>query len=1207
MMLHDLYAEGAAAAAGILRDVYKVDVYKALDPLKHDDFAKITRHLAKDLKGLALPVEAKALKHAVEMLDVDWHGISMEARGAVVAEAQKYISDIGPHVMPALEQKLSVFAKDLGATTKKNTVLAHDLKISTSLNATDERIMKFAADSQGHYVRDAFGKRADEAGDTARFIVSSGLEDGLGSADISAKLSKYLGDKLGRTDSYWTTIAMVFANRARTSVQLFAFAEAGIETYTWESVLDEVTSLQCRFMHGRQFSVGGAVQSIHAVEDGGPESIKLEAPFLNVSGNRLYAQIGDGPTGQLTVAQSIESAVGQKDKIGTFSSTHTDKDLENLGIRMPPLHGRCRSTVIPAIAPLSPAAPPPPEPPPKVTPAQAKQQALKLLDDSSFNQLTDVELVFPNDHLPFDVSALATGKGATFEELVEANKISKKPKLDELVPTVSHLPQQPIEEFIKSPKKLDAAAKPLVVKKNGMMFIGSGHEALAAQKLLGQKTAYVDFVDFDKPLKVPAVAAHAIPATPPATPAASSLLTNPHMSVVWGKDAKHEDEILHGVKFSPAAPKEWDKIKDVDVKEPKLPDLKPGTKRSSGVVIVEDDGRVWLVEPKDHFGGYEQTFPKGKVDAGLSLQQNALKEAFEESGLDVDITGYLCDAEGTTSNTRYYVGRRRGGAPWKAHWESSTVRLVPPEEAELLLNTKRDKETLEKLKEYMKPKVDASVVLGTKLGSQQGSNEGGFYRGTDGIERYVKFYKDAGQAPAEHLANNIYNDLGHAAPKSNVFEHNGKQAYASEIIKDVKTLGSVGLTKENAREAMKGFVADVLVGNWDAAGQSLDNMVVGPGGNIIRIDNGGSFLMRAKNGRKDTSLLNKITEWEGFFDASTNAQYKSVAKAAGYNSAADMAKDHLNSEIEKVLSLRDAHGGWHGYVSKIAPGLPLDDKRAIVEMLEHRTALLEAKIERPKIERKPGVKISINIFDSADPVAVKASALINKRMGKEYYEKNIYGKAGIGVDDAREAMKITSRWTGEFRLGSMHQSVYKGSARAMLKKPGSGGSTEKVVEKMVLTREARWRAFLDEAGAKSAAVPTHLRVMRGMGGREYVLDVAKAWKDDTKTHATLQSHEVASWSWSKKKADEFRGDTGVRYHWDAPLEHTVFDQATDDSSFQSSFHHEHEVIAGPGHDKGLDLPKEEQVVALDGVEYEYKDRAKLFEALKKAGEPGWRR
>jgi ADP-ribose pyrophosphatase YjhB (NUDIX family) len=94
-------------------------------------------------------------------------------------------------------------------------------------------------------------------------------------------------------------------------------------------------------------------------------------------------------------------------------------------------------------------------------------------------------------------------------------------------------------------------------------------------------------------------------------------------------------------------------------------------------VIEEEDGRIWLVAPSNRFGGYDATFPKGRVDAGSSLQASAIREAFEESGLQVAITGFLADSLRSQTYTRYYRARRVGGTPAAMGWETQAVHLVP--------------------------------------------------------------------------------------------------------------------------------------------------------------------------------------------------------------------------------------------------------------------------------------------------------------------------------------------------------------------------------------------------------------------------------------------------------------------------------------------------------------------------------------------------
>ncbi|WP_323141747.1 NUDIX hydrolase [Massilia phyllosphaerae] len=105
--------------------------------------------------------------------------------------------------------------------------------------------------------------------------------------------------------------------------------------------------------------------------------------------------------------------------------------------------------------------------------------------------------------------------------------------------------------------------------------------------------------------------------------------------------------------------------------------LPPGMRAAAGAVVVEDDGRVWLVSPSNGFGGYSATFPKGRLNAGGTLQYTAVREVFEESGLVVRLEAYLLDVSRTQTHSRYYLARRVGGNPAQMGWESQAVHLVP--------------------------------------------------------------------------------------------------------------------------------------------------------------------------------------------------------------------------------------------------------------------------------------------------------------------------------------------------------------------------------------------------------------------------------------------------------------------------------------------------------------------------------------------------
>lgn len=128
----------------------------------------------------------------------------------------------------------------------------------------------------------------------------------------------------------------------------------------------------------------------------------------------------------------------------------------------------------------------------------------------------------------------------------------------------------------------------------------------------------------------------------------------------------------------------------------------PGMAAAAGVVILEDDGRVWLVAPSNKFGGYSATFPKGRVDSSASLHCTAIREAFEESGLQVGLVAFLTDSSRTLTYTRYYIARRIGGTPAAMGWETQAVHLVPLTQLDRVANHQNDYPVIKALREWLK-------------------------------------------------------------------------------------------------------------------------------------------------------------------------------------------------------------------------------------------------------------------------------------------------------------------------------------------------------------------------------------------------------------------------------------------------------------------------------------------------------------------------
>lgn len=124
--------------------------------------------------------------------------------------------------------------------------------------------------------------------------------------------------------------------------------------------------------------------------------------------------------------------------------------------------------------------------------------------------------------------------------------------------------------------------------------------------------------------------------------------------------------------------------------------------RAAGGVPVREtrDGREVLVVHRASYGDW--TFPKGKLEAGETDEQCALREVLEETGL-------VCALEDELPSTSYYDGRGRPkevrywrlrvvGGELRYDHEVDDARWVAADEARALLTYDRDLAVLDGLR-----------------------------------------------------------------------------------------------------------------------------------------------------------------------------------------------------------------------------------------------------------------------------------------------------------------------------------------------------------------------------------------------------------------------------------------------------------------------------------------------------------------------------
>jgi hypothetical protein len=351
MIRAEVLRRGAAAAEEVVEILLRRSVRKSLDPLKPRDYQVIMDRLARKIRGTAGVEEARAMAAALDALDVRWAGMSDAQVDAAVKAANQVLRSRVQHIPAKVEAVLELEGPGLAAGTRASVKRTYGLDITAALQARDKRAEKFARTFTGNYVRDEMGRRVEAVSTKARAVVARGMAKGFGSDQIGKNLRSALGDTVVRSDAYWRVVAGSFASHARTFSELGAFDDAGIEQWMFEAVLDDATTDVCRFYHGRTWATADAVAHVdRLMELEDPEDIRRVSPWVKQGRGEdgkefLWVQRGEK---RVRIATIDRSGAGSNDDVGEFSRGKSSGALLKLGAIFPPLHGLCRSMIVPA-------------------------------------------------------------------------------------------------------------------------------------------------------------------------------------------------------------------------------------------------------------------------------------------------------------------------------------------------------------------------------------------------------------------------------------------------------------------------------------------------------------------------------------------------------------------------------------------------------------------------------------------------------------------------------------------------------------------------------------------------------------------------------------------------------------------------------------------------------------------------------------------
>lgn len=332
------------------------EVVKALpNPLTERGFDQWVERYSRAVRRVARTQDARAVKAMVNALQKSWAKLSESQRNRLIDQAVKQLS-ISEAGATKISKTIANNMEQVIRTTKRRAKASVSSRIDASFDAIDEAIVRHVRTSQAHFIRDEYRRRQIAASNQARRIVASGVDRGLDSTAIGEELAKRMTELgITRSEAYWNVVSSIFSARGRAYGLAASYSSAGIERYRWVSVLDEVTTPQCNFLHDKVFTTSTTLdryREVAASDD--PEDVATLQPFMQYGrdnqGNEIlyYREGRNGP--RRLVAQIVTNPAGQRDNAdaGVYRRALSESDLQDAGMSMPPIHGFCRSTTIPA-------------------------------------------------------------------------------------------------------------------------------------------------------------------------------------------------------------------------------------------------------------------------------------------------------------------------------------------------------------------------------------------------------------------------------------------------------------------------------------------------------------------------------------------------------------------------------------------------------------------------------------------------------------------------------------------------------------------------------------------------------------------------------------------------------------------------------------------------------------------------------------------
>lgn len=270
-----------------------------------------------------------------------------------------------------------------------------------------------------------------------------------------------------------------------------------------------------------------------------------------------------------------------------------------------------------------------------------------------------------------------------------------------------------------------------------------------------------------------------------------------------------------------------------------------------------------------------------------------------------------------------------------------------------------------------------------KIGPQAGSNEGGLYLdASTGVKWYIKTPPSVDHARNEVLAARLYRAAGVNVPETHLVAMGSEAAVASRFVEGLSKGTADALAASS--NTYDGFGVDAWLANWDVVGLKMDNLLVDPQGNTVRIDTGGALRYRAQGAPKGAAFGNDVTELQTLRDPNKNPQAASVFGL--------MTDSEVKTAVLKVLEV--SNDTLTSLVTQFGPA-DLAEGSKLLDTLKARKEYLAKWVSTPTSKAPIGTAATAQIDWSSfiAPPQTKLKTLKPKYFGFDLIWPDVVTKA----------------------------------------------------------------------------------------------------------------------------------------------------------------------------------------------------------------------